>query len=261
MPVNASLPDDKQPEFIRKQYEFIAHIRDPEHAPCPDDVESRRMAIYSELFYNNIEGFISSGFPVIRSLYSDQDWHILIREFFSSHHCKTPLFLEIAQEFRHYLESERNNPQDPPFLKELAHYEWVETAISIAEEEIDDTSVDLTGNLLDGIPVLSPLAMPLQYQFDVQHIKQDYQPDSAPEQPTSIIVYRNRSDEVGFMEINPVTLRLVQLIAEQSQNTGQQQLEIIAKELNHPNPEVVINGGTETLDTLRDKEIILGSRK
>jgi len=260
MSTNASLPSDKQPEFIRKQYEFAAHIRDPENAPRPDDVESRRMAIYNELFYNNVEGFISSGFPVIRSLYADQDWHSLVRDFFSSHHCKTPLFLEIAQEFRHYLESERNNLQDPPFLKELAHYEWVETAISIAEEEIDDTDVDLTGDLIDGIPVLSPLAMPLQYQFDVQHIKPEYQPDNAPELPTCIIVYRNRADKIGFMEINPVTLRLVQLLAEQPEHTGKQQLEYIVKELNHPKPEVVINGGTETLETLRDKEIILGSR-
>ncbi|HED17530.1 MAG TPA: DUF2063 domain-containing protein [Gammaproteobacteria bacterium] len=261
MSTNTSLPSDKQPEFIRKQYEFAAHIRDPENAPRPDDVESRRMAIYSELFYNNVEGFISGGFPVIRSLYSDQDWHSLVRCFFSSHHCKTPLFLEIAQEFRHYLESERDNPQDPPFLKELAHYEWVETAISIAEEEIDDTNVNLTGNLLDGIPVLSPLAMPLQYQFDVQHIKSDYQPDNPPEQPTCIIVYRDRLDEIGFMEINTVTLRLVQLIAEHPGHTGRQHLQQIAKELNHPKLDVVINGGTETLETLRDKEIIQGSRK
>ena len=261
MSTNASLPRDKQPEFIRKQYEFAAHIRDPEHAPRPNDVEARRMAIYSDLFYNNVEDFISSGFPVMRSLYSDQDWHALVREFFVNHHCKTPLFLEIAQEFRHYLENERDNPQDPAFLKELAHYEWVETAISIAEEEIDDTDIDLAGDLLDGIPVLSPLAMPLQYRFDVQHIKPEYQPDNAPEQPTCIIVYRNRADEVGFMEINPVSLRLVQLIATQPEHTGRQQLEQIAKELNHPRPEVVIDGGTETLETLRSKDIILGSRK
>ncbi len=219
------------------------------------------MDIYNELFYNNVASFISDGFPVIRSLYSDQDWHALVRDFFVSHHCKTPLFLEIAQEFRQYLESERNNPQDPPFLKELAHYEWVETAVGIAEEEIDDSHTDINGDLLDGIPVLSPLAMPLQYQFDVQHIKPEYQPDTTPEQPTCIIVYRNRADEVGFMEINPVSLRLVQLIATQPDQTGRQHLQLIAKELNHPKPEVVITGGTETLETLRSKEIILGSRR
>ena len=28
-----------QPEFIRRQYEFAAHIRDPEHRPAPADVE------------------------------------------------------------------------------------------------------------------------------------------------------------------------------------------------------------------------------
>ena len=29
-----------QPEFIRRQYEFAAHIRDPDNRPAPQDVET-----------------------------------------------------------------------------------------------------------------------------------------------------------------------------------------------------------------------------
>ena len=42
------------PEFQQKQYAFAAHIRDPENNPAPSGVEDRRMAIYRELFFNNL---------------------------------------------------------------------------------------------------------------------------------------------------------------------------------------------------------------
>ena len=48
--------------FIDSQNEFMAHIREPEHNPKPNDIEDRRMAIYRDLFFNNIAGFISSVF-------------------------------------------------------------------------------------------------------------------------------------------------------------------------------------------------------
>ena len=40
--------------FQDKQYEFAAHLRDPENVPAPDGIEDRRMGIYRELFYNNL---------------------------------------------------------------------------------------------------------------------------------------------------------------------------------------------------------------
>ena len=33
-------------EFKKIQYEFTAHLRDPNHAPAPSDIEDRRMEIY-----------------------------------------------------------------------------------------------------------------------------------------------------------------------------------------------------------------------
>ena len=128
---------EETPAFQKKQYEFAAHIRNPEQHVRPNEVEDRRMAIYRDLFYNNVEGFISNTFPVLRSLTDDEHWHEMVRDFFSRHHCKTPLFLEIPEEFLNYLQEEREpNPDDPAFLIELAHYEWVELALSVDEDEI-----------------------------------------------------------------------------------------------------------------------------
>lgn len=252
---------DNRPLFVRKQYEFAAHIRDPEGSPKPGDVDERRMAVYRELFYNNVEGFIANTFPVLRQLMSDDNWHALVRDFFIRHRAKTPLFLEIPEEFIAYLQSERTpQAEDPPFLLELAHYEWVELALSIAEETIEQNGIDPQGDLFDGIPVVSPLAWALSYRYPVHHIGPEYRPEAPDEQPTHLVVYRDREDEIGFLAINPVTARLLTLLEEDTGLTGRAALERIAQELQHPNPQAVIDNGRQILEQLRQRDILLGTR-
>jgi len=258
--MNNNTHGDKLPAFMQKQYAFAAHIRDPEKNPLPDDVDDQRMGIYRELFYNNVEGFIASGFPILRQLYDDDSWHLMTRDFFSKHKCKTPYFLEISEEFLQYLENERNCKDDPPFIKELAHYEWVELALSVSEEEIDLTDIDTEGDLLEAVPVLSPLAWLLNYEYDVQHIGPDYQPQQPGEQITTLVVYRDINDEIGFMEINPITAHLIQSLQLNDNQTGLQLLRNIAEQLNHSDPDVVIKGGQQILEQLRSVDILLGTR-
>ncbi len=250
------------PEFIQRQYDFAAHIRDPDHVAAPPDVEDRRMAIYRELFYNNVEGFLSNTFPVLRAIYDDTRWHAMVRDFFSHHHSQTPLFLEIPREFLAWLKGAHSSREgDPPFLCELAHYEWVELALSVSEESCESDDIDPQGDPLAGIPVLSPLAWHLTYHFPVHEISPDNQPAQPGDSHTHLVVYRDRRDEMGFMLINPVTKRLLELIETDSGETGEQLLNRIAQEMSHPQPRVVVAGGVQVLEELADRDIVLGTRK
>jgi hypothetical protein len=250
------------PEFIRRQYEFAAHIRDPQHQPPPADVEDRRMAIYRELFYNNIEGFLSNTFPVLRALHDDEGWHDMVRDFFRQHHSQTPLFLEIPREFLAWLENADSRYfAEMPFLYELAHYEWVELALSISEETCVRDDIDPAGDFLSGIPVLSPLAWHLSYHYPVHEICPERQPQRPGDTLTHLVVYRDRADETGFLLINPVTKRLLEMIDEDNNESGEQLLRRIAAEMSHPQADVVVNGGIEILGGLAEKDIILGVKK
>lgn len=247
-----------KPSFKDLQYRFTAHIRDPKNNPAPEDIEDRRLNIYRELFYNNIEGFVSSSFPVLRSLYKDDDWHAMVRDFFIRHECHTPYFLEIAQEFIDYLQNERDqHASDFPFMLELAHYEWVELALEIDENEIDMQGIDSDGDLLAGHPVISPLAWPLSYSYEVHKISADNIPDAPI--TAHLVVYRNRDDAVRFMEINAVTARLLQLLSENETLSGREALQQVATELQHPSPDTVIDSGLSTLRELKDRDIVLGT--
>ena len=129
------LKADGRVDFKSKQHEFAAYIRDPENNPVPADVKEQRMDMYRELFFNNIEGFLSGNFPVLRKILNDRQWFALAQDFFAKHPCKTPYFSQIPEEFLDYLQNERDSSEDLPFMLELAHYEWVEMALSIAKEE------------------------------------------------------------------------------------------------------------------------------
>ena len=61
-------------DFREIQYAFAKHIRDPENNPPPTDAEDRRLAIYRELFFNNLRNLISQTFPVLKKLHSKEKW-------------------------------------------------------------------------------------------------------------------------------------------------------------------------------------------
>lgn len=249
-------------DFSAVQRAFAAHIRDPEHRARPADVEDRRMAIYRDLVFNNIAGLLASGFPVLRRTLPEDHWRALIRDFMVHHRAATPLFLEISQEFLDYLGTTRarQTTNDPPFLLELAHYEWVELALSVSDDEPDPSHANPNGDLLDDRPVVSPLAWSLSYRFPVHRIGPELQPDAPGDQSTHLVVYRNRAERIEFLEINAVTQRLLALLEDETPRTGREAMQVIAAELGHPQPDKVIAAGARMLTDLRRRDVILGTR-
>lgn len=248
------LGDSVMKSFQETQLAFAKHLRAPNRYPAPVDMDDRRMGIYRELIYNNIENFIANVFPVLRSLLNDEHWHLMVRDFIQRHHCQTPYFLEISEEFLQYLMQERGLCEgDPAFLLELAHYEWIELALDVSEASIPLASRYPVAPLLSK-PRVSPLAMCLSYQYPVHKISPRYQP-SVPE-PTQLVVYRNRDDKVRFMAVNAMTLRLLYLLQTNTQANLGDQLHLIAAELQHNHPESLFDEAQSLVEELFNQDII-----
>ena len=214
--------------FQQTQLLFAKHLREPALYPAPADMEDRRMGIYRELIYNNIESLIATVFPVLRSILKDQHWHAIVRDFIHRHQCQTPYFLEISEEFLQYLVQERGlHEGDPAFLLELAHYEWIELALDVSEETIPAAG-NLPDDLMVARPIVSPLVANLSYQFPVHKVSPHFQPQTPT--PTQLLVYRNRADKVCFMEANMLTQRLLVLLQAHSLSLTET-VQIIADEL------------------------------
>lgn len=234
------------------QMAFGRHLRDPHHAARPAGVPARRAAVYSELLFNNVAGFLDACFPVCRSMLGDTRWRRLNRAFFRDWRSHTPWFREIPREFVRYLQEGTVRQPLPAWFAELAHYEWAELAMDIADGLAPPSA---EGDLLSGQPVLNPAAMSVAYAWPVHRIG----PAFRPRRPvaTHLVIYRDSDDEVAFAEINPVTARLLALIAEGG-CTGSDACRRIAGELGHADAEVVLTHGAALLVELQSLGIILG---
>lgn len=247
------------PDSMRaQQAAFAAHIRDPQQAPYPPGIEPRRMDVYADLFFNNIEHLLAANFPVIRSLHDEPAWRTLVRDFYRDHRSHTPLFTEIAREFIRYLEARAD--VDPPFLPELAHYEWSELALSLDEHEIAQVPHAPNGDILSGIPVVSPLARVLAYRFPVHRIGAHFRPALPGPQPTLLLLVRDRSDRVRFLEIDPLSALLIERLQANTQHAGLVCLDHLLHELGRGDDPPLRASGIAILTRLRERDALLGSR-
>jgi uncharacterized protein len=246
--------------FQRRQFSLAAHIRDPENNPAPGDIEDRRLAIYRELFFNNLVNLLGSSFPVLRKLHGAEKWKSLVRDFLVRHRAHTPYFLEIPREFLHYLEHTRGHKEgDYPFLLELAHYEWAELALSVSDAKNDLSGVSPDGDLVESVPVKSVLAWTLYYHFPVHRISPDFIPREPGNQPTHLVVFRKADEELEFRELNPVTARLLHLIGDDGCHSGRSLLALIASEIGFDEA-AMLRHGAEILTQMRTDGILVGTR-
>ncbi len=242
--------------FVEVQNEFMDYIKNPSN-PLPEGIEQRRMSVYRELFFNNVKGFVSNAFPVLETLYEEQRWNDLIQEFFVNHDCQTPIFVEIAQEFLIFLQSEYESKEyDPIFMLELAHYEWLELVVSVAKSQRDLKTLN-TGDIESSTLCLSESAKVAQYSFDVQHISVDYQPIEPLESPKFYCVYRDSEEEVSFLQLTPLSAQVLSFIDHEVETS----FEAITSWLHQMYPQMELadieQGCLQLLQQMTEKQIVL----
>lgn len=249
--MNAALP------FQEFQYAFARHIRAPRQHARPQGVPVRRMRIYNELLYNNLVGFLDACFPISQRILGERRWALLGKRFFAEWRSHTPYFREIPREFLRWLMEAESPVAMPAFMIELLHYEWAELAVDVMDAPVP-ADIDESGDLLDKRPVVNPALMSLTYQWPVHRIGPSYRPRKP--HPTQLLVFRDDGCKVRFIEINPVSARLVGLL-QSAAVSGRQALQQIAVELGHADPEAVVANGAALLRSLREEQVFLGTMK
>ncbi|WP_044874493.1 putative DNA-binding domain-containing protein [Pseudomonas sp. LFM046] len=246
------------PELLHQQLMTMArHVRDPEHHEPPPGIEARRLAVYRELFFGNVESLLSGGFPVIRASLPAGQWQLLVRTFYADYRCSTPLFTEMAGEFVAFLDEGAGELAGlPAWLAELAHYEWVESALLLSDA--DEPAHDPDGDLLEGVPLVSSLAWPLAYQWPVSEISPGYQPDQAPAQPSLLLAQRKADHKVHFSRLAPLAHALLSSLQEQA-CSGREHLHQLADAIG-ADRQAILSQGLALLVNLREQGVVLGTR-
>ncbi|MSP86418.1 MAG: DUF2063 domain-containing protein [Methylotenera sp.] len=250
------------PSFQQYQQAFTAYIRDPINQPRPQNVNAKRMDVYKDIVFNNLFEYVSACFPVAQKVLGKRAWLKLIRGFFREHSANSPIFREIPEEFLSYLSQEHLLVREklPPYLVSLCHYEWVELIVSTipdlqTDANLNKRTINPVGDLLEYQPAFTPTMQLLNYQYAVQKISPSYKPKD--QVMTLLLVYRNAEYLVEFVELNPVTYRLIELL-QQEGTTSKQALTVIANELGQLPPESVTQFGLEMLNNLSKQGVIIG---
>lgn len=238
--------------FQDQQFELARKIRTGNASGS----ERRRLNVYQELFFNNIEGFCSNGFPVLKSVLPESVWLAWIRSFLIHSECHSPFFVDIAEEFLSFLNETLNsalaegkpefwrallptydvledntrsllqtvNLKKYPWLLELAHYEWVELFVSTQEPESSYRLKDLREFCKGETKLkLSASALPLAYQYPVQTIRVGHV-ENIKNQLTPLLVYQSwryegnevHQGETQFVLVDVVSVHLLHFLQSQS---------------------------------------------
>lgn len=249
------------PETLRQQQLALAHwIRDPANQTPPPGIEPRRLRVYRELIRNTVAGLLGSQFPVLRKLRGEASWDTLIDDFIREHRAQTPLFPEVGQEFIAYLSAREQAVRgDPPFLPELAHYEWAELGIALSDAREDLTSIDPQGDLMQHVPVLSPQAWPLAYVWPVDRIRPEFQPETAPAEPTLLLLQRAADHSVKFARLDPLGYALLEQVRS-APASGSEIVQRLADAW-RLGAAALIEPAVAMLESLRARGVVLGTRR
>ena len=243
---------------LHEQLHALArHVRDPAAHSGPPGIEARRLKIYSDLVYNNLDGLLAGNFPVIRKTLGDEAWAALVRGFLARHRSHTPLFTELGREFIDHLESDAGIDPARPWLPELAHYEWAELGLQLSDAVLPAHDPD--GDLLDGVPVLSPLAWPLAYRWPVHTIGPGFEADGPPPEPTLVLLRRETDGRIHFSMLSPLLYRLLELVGANESCNGRALLRQLAGEAGQHDFDNFIDQARPMLARLRSEGTLPGT--
>lgn len=119
---------------------------------------------------------------------------------------------------------------------------------------------DPAGDLLEGVPLLSPLAWPLAYTWPVDRIGPDHQPTDPAAAPTLVLLRRAASGDVRFSALSPLLYQLLASIAANEDRSGRALLRSLATGIGHADAEAFIDEARPMLARLHEEGVLPGTR-
>jgi len=251
-------PENQQEDYSLSavQHRLCSYIRSPNGSNPPEGLDLRRLNVYRELVFNNIESLLSGTFPVLKSILGER-WNEQVTDFLSAYRAQTPYFTRLANEFYRFIQHRQSEGTVPLYVEELAHHELLE--LELLYRQADGYVQPCTPVSEPGL-ALSPLAEITRYRYPVHRLSALYLPELPPEDPTYMLQFRNRVGKVVFMQLSAVAFQLLTLISLHPGQPGDRWLEGLAgsrpKPASHHNMQRFNESGQALLDQLLDKGVL-----
>ena len=254
------MTSNDEPAFKAAQRAFARHLRAPAEFPAPTLPEDR-LAVYRYAVRHNIAEFLANNYPRLKDVMTEDAWRTLVDDYLAHHPAHTAAFARLPGEFLQFLGTCQKHPDHPPFMEELAHFEWLENHLCCDERMLPDpASLDRDGDLLCEEIIVNPVHVLVTYQFPVHVIDTTFNPSDAPSRPTHLAAFRDRNFNFAVLDLNPLSRELFEAVSAPGAPPARALLADFANRLGHTSSEAVMRGGAEILSRMRERELILGTR-
>ncbi|MDO5103992.1 MAG: putative DNA-binding domain-containing protein [Lautropia sp.] len=173
------------------------------HQPLPNGVAPQGIEAQVAQMRHAMGDIVTRCLPLCQRLIGDDDWKNLLNRFLASDKLHEATYVhQVPRAFIAFLQGADQASQLPPWMPELAHYEWVEMEVISAPEQAPDYGPQ-------GL-ALSPRLRLQAYDWPVQQIR----PDHVAIEPalTFFAVYQNRAGDVRFSELSPAAAQLLGIL-------------------------------------------------
>ena len=241
-------------DFRQYQFALARHLRDPLGVPAPEGVSASAVIACTQEMAHNLNELLMPAFASTRAVLGEDLWQHTLRLFLHDAPTHAPWGTAVQEAFVKFLGHNSLVQHLPPWLEDLAHFEWLQSAVAVAD--VVWPAHDPQGQLLQGVVVLNPTHVEVMYDWPVQRINLAHKPFEM--QPTYLSILRDVRDKVHVVESSRFRRHLIDLLRQGQ--TGAQALEAMAKWLDHPEVETFVQEGLPVLKQLQREGVVLGTQ-
>ena len=241
-------------DFRQYQFALARHLRDPLGVPAPEGLNAPAVLACTHEMTNNLNELLMPAFTNTRAVLGEDLWQHTLRLFLHDAPNHAPWATAVQETYVKFLGHNTLVQHLPPWLEDLAHFEWLQSAMAAAR--VNWSAHDPQGDLLQAVVVLNPTHVEVVYDWPVHRINLTHKPFEM--QPTYLAVFRDLRDKVRVLESTRFRRDLIDLL--RKGQTGAQALTAMAEWLGHPDVPVFIQEGLSVLKQLQREGVVLGTR-
>lgn len=199
------------------------YIRDPDHAPKPEGIDDKRLAVYHHLVRANLASFLNRCFSATLAILGEGQWQALQTRFLQKAQAQSPYFRDIPAQFLHFVQTENSVSDGILALMDFEHHQ-------LLAEIAPNRSLTPTWGKSD---LLQGVASAFILSYEQDFISSDLQAIEAGRQ--QLVVWRNPTDEVYYQAIASAEYELLAHFFTQA-DSYQQLCQALAAEIDDLSP-------------------------
>jgi hypothetical protein len=119
-------------DFRQTQFALARHLRDPLRTPLPVGVNAADASVCSQVMVDHVSNILTPAFPVTHAALGEELWGLIVRLLLKDATCHLPWTTGVQRAFVTQVNVNVERQRLPAWLKDVAHFEWLQTAGCLA---------------------------------------------------------------------------------------------------------------------------------